>query len=115
MLSLDLNTHARVPVCIKDDDLGRQHWLLHGGRLMACAGFLGLFRGRYARPLAIGSSLMLFQQITGQPSVLYYAADIFERAGFSAGKDATGVSVILGLWKLVMTGALAYRYLHVRI
>ena len=71
----------------------------------ARAGFLGLFRGRYARPLAIGSSLMLFQQITGQPSVLYYAADVFARAGFSPGKDSTGVSVLLGLWKLVMTGA----------
>jgi len=47
---------------------------------------------------------MLFQQITGQPSVLYYAADIFNKAGIGAGKDATGVSVILGLFKLVMTG-----------
>lgn len=47
---------------------------------------------------------MLFQQITGQPSVLYYAADIFGKAGFGTGKDATGVSVLLGIFKLVMTG-----------
>ena len=51
---------------------------------------------------------MLFQQITGQPSVLYYAADIFSKAGFSAGKDSTGVSVILGFFKLVMTGEHGY-------
>jgi hypothetical protein len=69
------------------------------------AGFFGLFRGRYLQPLTIGLSLMLFQQITGQPSVLYYAADIFSKAGFGSSKDATGVSVLLGFFKLVMTGA----------
>ena len=71
------------------------------------AGFLGLFRGRYLKPLTVGISLMLFQQITGQPSVLYYAADIFSKAGIGAGKDATGVSVILGFFKLIMTGKAA--------
>ena len=65
---------------------------------------MGLFKGRYLKPLTVGISLMLFQQITGQPSVLYYAADIFNKAGIDAGKDATGVSVILGVFKLVMTG-----------
>lgn len=45
-------------------------------------GIGALFSGRNLRPLLIGSSLMLFQQITGQPSVLYYATKIFEvRAG----------------------------------
>ncbi|KAL0321675.1 UNVERIFIED_CONTAM: D-xylose-proton symporter-like 2 [Sesamum calycinum] len=43
-------------------------------------------------------------QITGQPSVLYYAATIFQSAGFSAASDATKVSILLGLWKLIMTG-----------
>ncbi len=53
---------------------------LHFGQAMEvsdqlpCAGVVGLFRGRFLKPLLIGSSLMLFQQITGQPSVLYYAA-----------------------------------------
>jgi hypothetical protein len=37
------------------------------------ADFTELLRPRYRRPLAVGMSLMLFQQITGQPSVLYYA------------------------------------------
>ena len=48
------------------------------------------------RPLTVGLSLMLFQQITGQPSVLYYAARIFEEAGFGTAQEATGVSVFLG-------------------
>ncbi|KAJ0555869.1 putative major facilitator, sugar transporter, major facilitator superfamily [Helianthus annuus] len=48
--------------------------------------------------------LVLFQQITGQPSVLYYAASIFQTAGFSAASDATRASIFLGLLKLVMTG-----------
>ena len=69
------------------------------------AGGLGaLFSGRNVRPLLIGSSLMLFQQITGQPSVLYYAARIFKDAGFASDTDATRVSVVLGSFKLVMTG-----------
>lgn len=40
---------------------------------LPAADFTELLRPRYRRPLAIGMSLMLFQQITGQPSVLYYA------------------------------------------
>ena len=60
--------------------------------------------GKYRRPLAVGLSLMLFQQITGQPSVLYYAAKIFQDAGFASADSATGISVVLGLFKLVMTG-----------
>ena len=71
----------------------------------AGAGLLGLFQGRFARPLAVGTSLMFFQQVTGQPSVLYYASEIFEDAGFAAGAEANGISVILGVFKLIMTGA----------
>lgn len=46
---------------------------------------------------------MLFQQITGQPSVLYYAASIFREAGFVSAGAATGVALVLGAFKLVMT------------
>ncbi|CAI5504873.1 unnamed protein product, partial [Closterium sp. Naga37s-1] len=42
--------------------------------------------------------------VTGQPSVLYYAGSILQDAGFSAATDATRVSVLLGLFKLGMTG-----------
>ncbi|CAL0334260.1 unnamed protein product [Lupinus luteus] len=64
-----------------------------------------LFRGKCKKALVIGGGLVLFQQITGQPSVLYYAGSILQSAGFSAASDATRVSILLGLFKLIMTGA----------
>ncbi|KAL6132351.1 hypothetical protein ACLB2K_070722 [Fragaria x ananassa] len=64
-----------------------------------------MFHGKCKKALVIGAGLVLFQQITGQPSVLYYAASIFQSAGFSAAADATRVSILLGLFKLVMTGS----------
>ncbi|XP_022744016.1 D-xylose-proton symporter-like 2 isoform X7 [Durio zibethinus] len=63
-----------------------------------------MFRGKCLKAMIIGVGLVLFQQITGQPSVLYYAASIFQSAGFSAASDATRVSILLGLLKLIMTG-----------
>ncbi|KAL4515024.1 hypothetical protein Ndes2526B_g03660 [Nannochloris sp. 'desiccata'] len=63
-----------------------------------------VLRPQYRRPLTVGVSLMLFQQITGQPSVLYYAAKIFQDAGFASAGEATGISVVLGFFKLLMTG-----------
>ncbi|KAG6715067.1 D-xylose-proton symporter-like 2 isoform X1 [Carya illinoinensis] len=64
-----------------------------------------MFQGKCLKSLTIGAGLVLFQQITGQPSVLYYAASILQSAGFSAASDATRVSILLGLLKLIMTGA----------
>jgi hypothetical protein len=58
---------------------------------------------RFVRPLSIGLSLIFFQQITGQPSVLYYAGKMFERAGLRMGQQATGTAGILGAFKLIMT------------
>ncbi|KAF8379004.1 hypothetical protein HHK36_028431 [Tetracentron sinense] len=63
-----------------------------------------IFKGKCLKALIIGGGLVLFQQITGQPSVLYYAATILQSAGFSAASDATRVSILLGLLKLIMTG-----------
>jgi len=57
---------------------------------------------KYLRALYVGLSVVLFQQLTGQPSVLYYATQTFEAAGWSA-EDAANVAVILGTWKLFMT------------
>lgn len=48
--------------------------------------------------LLIGVGLVLFQQLSGQPSVLYYANRIFESAGLGF-EAALGV----GVFKLVMT------------
>ncbi|CAJ1934062.1 unnamed protein product [Sphenostylis stenocarpa] len=63
-----------------------------------------IFQGKCLKALWIGAGLVLFQQITGQPSVLYYAASIFQSAGFSGASDATRVSILLGVFKLIMTG-----------
>ncbi|KAK9994020.1 hypothetical protein SO802_023723 [Lithocarpus litseifolius] len=63
-----------------------------------------MFKGKCLKALTIGGGLVLFQQITGQPSVLYYAGSILQSAGFSAASDATRVSILLGLLKLIMTG-----------
>ncbi|PKA61927.1 D-xylose-proton symporter-like 3, chloroplastic [Apostasia shenzhenica] len=65
---------------------------------------LEVLEGASLKAFVIGGGLVLFQQITGQPSVLYYAAPILQSAGFSAASDATRVSVLIGLFKLLMTG-----------
>ncbi|KAL2486455.1 D-xylose-proton symporter-like 3 [Abeliophyllum distichum] len=66
--------------------------------------FLEVFKGSSLKAFIIGGGLVLFQQITGQPSVLYYAGSILQTAGFSAASDATKVSVIIGVFKFLMTG-----------
>ncbi|KAJ4971422.1 hypothetical protein NE237_004521 [Protea cynaroides] len=63
-----------------------------------------VFQGPSLKAFVIGGGLVLFQQITGQPSVLYYAASILQSAGFAAAADAARVSVIIGVFKLLMTG-----------
>ncbi|MQL98341.1 hypothetical protein Taro_031034 [Colocasia esculenta] len=66
--------------------------------------FSEIFQGKCLKALTIGVGIVFFQQVTGQPSVLYYAATILKSAGFSAASDATRVSILLGLLKLIMTG-----------
>ncbi|KAL8089653.1 D-xylose-proton symporter-like 3, chloroplastic [Apium graveolens] len=66
--------------------------------------FLEVIQGPSLKAFIIGGGLVLFQQITGQPSVLYYAGSILQTAGFSAASDAARVSVIIGVFKLLMTG-----------
>jgi sugar porter (SP) family MFS transporter len=62
-----------------------------------------LLAPRNARALYVGVSLMLFQQITGQPTVLYYATDIFRAAGFASVEEASQTAAVLGAFKLAMT------------
>lgn len=45
---------------------------------------------KYPKPLVIGWGLVLLQQVTGQPSVLYYATNIFKAAGFSSPVTISG-------------------------
>ena len=65
--------------------------------------FTELFQGVNLKALMVGGGLVFFQQFTGQPSVLYYAAPILQSAGFSVAADATQLAVLLGLFKLIMT------------
>eukprot|EP01036_Dinobryon_divergens_P028026 gene28026-36908_t len=55
------------------------------------------------RALFIGLGLVLFQQLSGQPSVLYFANRIFEQAGL--GFEA---ALFIGVFKLAMTFVSAY-------
>ncbi|XVF20004.1 hypothetical protein REPUB_Repub11eG0160500 [Reevesia pubescens] len=64
---------------------------------------LDVFQRPSLKAFIIGGGLVLFQQITGQPSLLYYAGPILQSAGFSAAADATRLSVVVGLFKLLMT------------
>eukprot|EP00268_Persea_americana_P040738 TRINITY_DN4050_c0_g3_i1.p1 TRINITY_DN4050_c0_g3~~TRINITY_DN4050_c0_g3_i1.p1 ORF type:complete len:565 (+),score=118.14 TRINITY_DN4050_c0_g3_i1:178-1872(+) len=68
------------------------------------ASFWDVFEGPSLKAFIIGGGLVFFQQITGQPSVLYYAASILQSAGFAAASDAARVSVIIGVFKFLMTG-----------
>jgi MFS transporter, SP family, galactose:H+ symporter len=61
--------------------------------------FSEIFDSKYSRQaLIIGVGLVVFQQFSGQPSVLYFANRIFEKAGLGY-EAALGV----GVFKLVMT------------
>lgn len=51
----------------------------------------------------IGLGLVLFQQFTGQPNVLFYASTIFHSVGFQSNDSAVLASVGLGLVKVVAT------------
>ncbi|XP_062272168.1 solute carrier family 2, facilitated glucose transporter member 10 [Scomber scombrus] len=51
----------------------------------------------------IGLGLVLFQQFTGQPSVLFYASTIFHSVGFQSDASAVLASLGLGLVKVIAT------------
>ncbi|CAD6344219.1 unnamed protein product [Miscanthus lutarioriparius] len=69
-----------------------------------------VFEGASLKAFTIGGGLVLFQQITGQPSVLYYAASILQTAGFSAASDAAKVAILIGLFKALSLFLLAAYY-----
>ncbi|XP_068598749.1 solute carrier family 2, facilitated glucose transporter member 10 [Brachionichthys hirsutus] len=52
---------------------------------------------------AIGLGLVLFQQLTGQPNVLFYASTIFHSVGFQSDAAAALASVGLGSVKVIVT------------
>ncbi|XP_061098028.1 solute carrier family 2, facilitated glucose transporter member 12 [Conger conger] len=67
--------------------------------------FLDLFRGKdnVRMRLMIGVALVFFQQVTGQPNVLFYASTVLKSVGFHSNQAATLASTGLGLVKVVAT------------
>ena len=57
-----------------------------------------LLAPKYRRALTAGLGVVLLQQLTGQPSVLYYASTIFDAAGIG-----TVATVFVGVFKLFAT------------
>ena len=55
------------------------------------------------RRLIIGLGLVFFQQFTGQPNLIYYAADIFRIVGFCGELTSTLATVGLGVMKVSLT------------
>lgn len=67
--------------------------------------FLDLFSSKdnMRMRMFIGCGVILFQQLTGQPTVLYYAPVLFKRLGFNANTSATLATIGLGAVKVVFT------------
>ena len=57
-----------------------------------------IFSKRYRMQFLVGLAVISFQQLTGQPSVLYYASNIFTDAGFG-----DSAPVIIGAFKVIAT------------
>ena len=53
--------------------------------------------------MVIGCGLVLFQQLSGQPNIIYYAADVFRQVGFCSEWSSTLASVGLGFMKVAST------------
>ena len=51
----------------------------------------------------IGIGLVMAQQLTGQPNIIYYADDVFKAVGFCSEMSSTLASVGLGSMKVVST------------
>eukprot|EP00045_Choanoeca_perplexa_P009769 m.95568 g.95568 ORF g.95568 m.95568 type:complete len:591 (-) comp15022_c0_seq1:135-1907(-) len=54
--------------------------------------------------LFIGCTIVLLQQFTGQPNVLYYGSTLFKAAGFKSDRDATLANLFIGIVKVIATG-----------
>ncbi|XP_018427589.1 PREDICTED: solute carrier family 2, facilitated glucose transporter member 10 [Nanorana parkeri] len=67
--------------------------------------FLDLFRSKDNMRMRtlVGLGLVLFQQLTGQPNVLYYASTIFRSLGYQSNSSAVLASVGLGVVKVLST------------
>ncbi|XP_049589019.1 solute carrier family 2, facilitated glucose transporter member 10 isoform X2 [Syngnathus scovelli] len=76
----------------------------NGEKAQRC-GISYLFRRRdnMRTRTALGLGLVLFQQLTGQPNVLFYASTIFHSAGFHSDDSAVLATVGIGIVKVAAT------------
>ncbi|XP_072270229.1 solute carrier family 2, facilitated glucose transporter member 10 [Pyxicephalus adspersus] len=67
--------------------------------------FFDLFRSKdnMRTRTFVGLGLVLFQQLTGQPNVLYYASTIFQSVGYQSNSSAVLASIGLGVVKVLST------------
>jgi SP family galactose:H+ symporter-like MFS transporter len=62
-----------------------------------------LLSGKARRPMVIGVSLAVFQQVTGINTVIYYAPSIFQSAGLSSASVSILATAGVGLVNVIMT------------
>jgi sugar porter (SP) family MFS transporter len=55
-----------------------------------------LLTRRFAKPLAVGIGLAIFQQVTGVNTIVYYAPTIFQSVGFSSAAHAILATFLIG-------------------
>ena len=86
------------------DELAGLRGDLQGDR--AEVSLAALFRAERARaPLAIGIALAVFQQVTGINTVIYYAPDILQRAGFASNAASILATAGIGAVNVLATVA----------
>lgn len=62
-----------------------------------------LFSRKIAPALGIAISLQIFQQLTGINTVIYYAPEIFQAAGFKGASSALAATMGVGIVNVIMT------------
>lgn len=85
------------------DDAGRHLQELLEITQMDHLRFPDLFGERFKMPLLIGVGLAIFQQITGNTTIVFYTPTILQMAGFKSASSAILATVLLGGVNLVMT------------
>jgi len=87
---------AEAAASVRDEELASARRRDNGGT--ASKQKAPLFTAKNRRALVAGLGVVTLQQVTGQPSVLYYAAGIFQEAGISS-----YAAVLTGAFKLLAT------------
>jgi sugar porter (SP) family MFS transporter len=101
--------HMREPAQVEPELAELRTDLVRGGRLVPWSALLS---PHVRKPLIIGVSLAIFQQVTGINTVIYYAPTIFQSAGMSSASVAILATAGVGLVNVIMT-VVAMRLLDV--